>query len=526
MEPGKLLGDRYRLDERVDGGGMGDVWRGRDTRLDRTVAIKVLHSGLSGDATFRQRFHGEARAVAALQAPGVVNLFDYGEDTTEDSSVVSYLVMEFVPGRSLRHILADRKTLPPDEVLDIVAQSADALAVAHAAGIVHRDVKPGNILIKPESGEVKIVDFGIARTRGASSLTETGTIMGSVSYVSPEQLYGQELTGASDVYSLGIVAYECLSGRKPFPGDIPATIIAEQLHKAPPPLPAEVPAEVAAVVMRALEKQPADRWEDAAAFAAACRDLQSTGPIPASGSDPDATVVVSTPPSEAETTVLKPPRDTKAAVRSGASAAATPATPQAPPRDPAGPAPRRSSGGRARVFAVAAVVVALLTVGGIAAARQWDDNNGGGQAIGGDSSDAAKADNSSQDDDTEKSTDSPDSSTATEPSSAAESSGKSPTPTKTKPSSGPTTHAPTAEVPELLGMTENEASSALAAAGFTTYGSYTVGDGDIACTVVEQFPESGEKAELDEAISFGIQYESDPEDCPGAISGSQEEPSK
>ncbi|MGH8880520.1 MAG: serine/threonine-protein kinase, partial [Stackebrandtia sp.] len=322
MEPGQLLGDRYRLDERVDGGGMGDVWRGRDTRLDRTVAIKVLHAGLSGDTTFRQRFHGEARAVAALQAPGVVNLFDYGEDTASNTGVVSYLVMEFVDGKSLRHLLSERETLPVDEVLDIVAQSADALDSAHQSGIVHRDVKPGNILIKPNTGQVKIVDFGIARARGASSLTETGTIMGSVSYVSPEQLYGQELTGASDVYSLGIVAYECLAGVKPFPGDVPATIISEQLHKTPDPLPAVVPAAVAETIMRALEKDPANRWASAAEFAAACRGLQSTGPIKASEVDPDATAIVPTGDPEAKTTILNTPDDAKTTTLAASNAAA------------------------------------------------------------------------------------------------------------------------------------------------------------------------------------------------------------
>ena len=321
---------------------MGEVWRGLDTRLDRTVAIKVLHSGLSGDAVFRQRFHGEARAVAALQAPGVVNLYDYGEDTGGDSRVVSYLIMEFVEGISLRDRLAERGSLPVDEVLDLTAQAADALHAAHRVGIVHRDVKPGNILLK-HNGRVKLVDFGIARAQGASRLTETGTIMGSVSYVSPEQLCSQEITGVSDVYSLGVVAYECLAGVKPFAGDTPATIITDQLHRTPPPLPASVPGPVAETVLTALRKDPGDRWTSAAAFATACRELLA-------GTDQ---------PAVADTTT-------------GAGAVMPPVAgpPTAPVTTTASPP---WLGGRVRWVIVAAVVLILMAAGGIAAARFGSD---------------------------------------------------------------------------------------------------------------------------------------------------------
>ncbi|MFC3494352.1 serine/threonine-protein kinase [Glycomyces rhizosphaerae] len=287
MQSGTLVAGRYRLDERLAAGGMGEVWKGTDTRLGRTVAIKLLHAGLSSNEKFRTRFQLEARAVAALQSPGIVALYDYGEETNDDGEV-SYLIMELVRGRSLAEILRDRGPLPPAEVMAIVAAAADALETAHRHDIIHRDIKPANLLVDEETGAAKIVDFGISAARGASGLTETGTVMGTLAYASPEQLNGAELTGASDLYSLGIVAYEALMGRPPFVSDTPVAVMNGHMTQAPPPLSREIPAGIAQVVLQSLQKDPRARYTSAAEMARSAREGRVvTGGIP---------VVPSTPP--------------------------------------------------------------------------------------------------------------------------------------------------------------------------------------------------------------------------------------
>jgi serine/threonine-protein kinase len=274
------------LDERLAAGGMGEVWKGTDTRLGRTVAIKILHAGLSNSDKFRARFQLEARAVAALQSPGIVALYDYGEEDGDDG-LISYLVMELVRGRSLAEILKDRGTLPPAEVMQIVAASADALETAHRHDIIHRDIKPANLLVDEETGAAKIVDFGISAARGASGLTETGTVMGTLAYASPEQLNGAELTGASDLYSLGIVAYEALMGRPPFVSDTPVAVMNGHMTQAPPPLSRDIPPGVAQVVLQSLQKDPRARYTSAADMARSAREGRVvTGSIPVGGSTP------------------------------------------------------------------------------------------------------------------------------------------------------------------------------------------------------------------------------------------------
>lgn len=287
MQSGTEVAGRYRLDERLAAGGMGEVWKGFDTRLGRSVAIKILHAGLSDNDKFRARFQLEARAVAALQSPGIVALYDYGEEVGDDGTL-AYLVMELVKGRSLAEILSERGPLPPAEVMKIVSTAADALEVAHRADIIHRDIKPANLLVDEETGATKIVDFGISAARGASGLTETGTVMGTLAYASPEQLNGAELTGASDLYSLGIVAYEALMGRPPFVSDTPVAVMNGHMTQAPPPLSREIPAGVAQVVLQSLQKDPRARYTSGAEMARSAREGRVvTGgiPIPATPAD-------------------------------------------------------------------------------------------------------------------------------------------------------------------------------------------------------------------------------------------------
>jgi serine/threonine protein kinase len=270
---GTVLGGRYRLDRLIATGGMGEVWRGHDELLGRTVAVKVMLPQLSRSPGFVERFRGEARHTAGLSHPGIATVYDYGEsEPAEGSGATSaYLVMELVEGQSLADLLESAGRLPADRTLDLVAQVAAALAAAHARGVVHRDVKPANLLVRPD-GTVVVTDFGIARSASAAAgLTMTGEVMGTAAYLAPEQAEGKPATGAADVYSLGVVAYQCLAGRRPFDGDTPLTIALAHLRQTPPPLPADVPAAARAVVERAMAKDPADRHPSATALAEAAR---------------------------------------------------------------------------------------------------------------------------------------------------------------------------------------------------------------------------------------------------------------
>ncbi|GAA4899670.1 serine/threonine-protein kinase [Stackebrandtia albiflava] len=274
MRNGQVLKDRYRLTARIAAGGMGEVWRADDLVLHRSVAIKVLHAALASDPAFRRRFLQEARTLAALNAPGLIDLYDVCEERGEDGAPLSYLVMELIDGRTLAEVLAASGPMAPEAVMSVMAQAATALHAAHGAGIIHRDLKPANILVDA-AGRVTVIDFGIARTRGHAALTSAGTVVGTVEYASPEQLRNEPLTPASDVYSLGVVGYECLTAVPPFHGESAASVMAAQLGSPPPPLPEGVPPAVAGVVSRALAKQPGERFGDAAEFAAACRAAEA-----------------------------------------------------------------------------------------------------------------------------------------------------------------------------------------------------------------------------------------------------------
>jgi serine/threonine-protein kinase len=269
ISPGVTLGGRYRLDERIAGGGMGDVWRGTDEVLGRTVAVKILLPALLDEPGFAERFRGEARTMATINHPGVVDVYDYGSDQQ-----LAFLVMEYVEGDALSRTLSRVGRLTPARTMALVAQAADALHAAHANGIVHRDVKPGNLLVRP-NGTLVLTDFGIARSALVGQLTVAGSVLGTASYISPEQASGGVATPASDVYALGVVAYQCLSGHRPFDGATPIEIAMKHVRDTPRPLPADIPPPVRQIVDRALAKDPAARWPTAAALASVTRQAAS-----------------------------------------------------------------------------------------------------------------------------------------------------------------------------------------------------------------------------------------------------------
>jgi serine/threonine-protein kinase len=269
ISPGVKLGNRYRLDERIASGGMGEVWRGTDEVLGRTVAVKIMLPALLSEPGFAERFRGEARTMATINHPGVVDVYDYGSDEQ-----VAFLVMEYVEGDPLSRTLSRVGRLTPGRTMALVAQAAEALHAAHEKGIVHRDVKPGNLLVRP-NGTLVLTDFGIARSAMVAQLTAAGAVLGTASYISPEQASGQVATPASDIYSLGVVAYQCLSGRRPFEGASPLEIAMKHVREMPRPLPPDIPPAVRAIVERAMAKNPAARWPSAATFAAVARQAAS-----------------------------------------------------------------------------------------------------------------------------------------------------------------------------------------------------------------------------------------------------------
>ncbi|PWW22119.1 serine/threonine-protein kinase [Geodermatophilus normandii] len=309
----RVVGGRYELLGLLATGGMGQVWRGRDALLDRPVAVKLLRSEYTEDETVRSRFRTEARLAGRLLHRNIAALHDYGEAVTDDGEVVAHLVMELVDGEPLSALLAREGRLPPDRVLDLVGQTAAALAAAHDAGVVHRDVKPGNVLVG-DDGIVRITDFGIAWSAGSAPLTRTGQVVGTAHYLAPEQAAGGKAGPASDVYALGMVAYECLAGRRAFDGEHPVQIALRQIRDEPDPLPDDLPGPVRELVSRMLVKDPAGRLADGAAVCEAVATVRAGRALP-----PAPTPV--TAPLPAAVAAVPPPRPPRRAGRALAGVA-------------------------------------------------------------------------------------------------------------------------------------------------------------------------------------------------------------
>ncbi|MFC8300032.1 protein kinase [Micromonospora orduensis] len=416
---GVLLDDRYRLGERVATGGMGAVWRGTDVLLEREVAVKVLLPSLVADAEFTARFRAEARMLAALRHPGVVAVHDVGQAGLADGSRVDYLVMEYVEGEPLSAKVRAAGRLDAATTMSVLAQAADALHTAHLAGIVHRDVKPGNLLVKAD-GSVVLVDFGIARSRSMAGLTAANMVLGTAAYMSPEQATGQPVAAATDVYALGAVAYFCLAGRPPFDGDNPLAVALRHAQDEPAPLPPDTPPAVVAVVSRAMAKRPADRFATAAELAGAAADARDAtlAGIPAAARPPWAVAAPTrgTPSALPVTPAATPSVPAPAPPATSASAPPAAPTPSAGPTPTTQPAPvgaaavhtpagfaaspgstredvlPKGSSGQRRQLLVGVGAVALVALIAVAVAALRPDEEPGGAdrptALAGESADA------------------------------------------------------------------------------------------------------------------------------------------
>ena len=291
-----VLGGRYRVERELGRGGMAKVFQGTDTVLGRQVAVKILAPQFADDESFVQRFRREAQAAARLSNPNVVSVFDTGAD-----GGVHFIVMEYVEGRTLADYLAGGGRIMPDRAIEVAEAVCGALSAAHAQGVIHRDIKPGNIMLTP-AGQVKVADFGIARmTMTAETVAQTAAVLGTASYLSPEQAQGQPVDGRSDIYSLGCVLYEMVTGRPPFLGDSPVTVASKQVHEqpvTPSKLNGDVTPDLDAVILRALSKNPANRYQSAEELRADLDRARRGLPVEATPllAPPATTQVIAGPP--------------------------------------------------------------------------------------------------------------------------------------------------------------------------------------------------------------------------------------
>ncbi|WP_431683006.1 serine/threonine protein kinase [Kitasatospora sp. KL5] len=267
---GTVLGGRYALTDRVGVGGMGEVWRADDGVLKRQVAVKVMQPGLLADRSFTERFRREARILAALRHPGIVHVHDYAEPAGDSDEQIAYIVMEFIDGKPLNSVLAAEGPMVPARALGILADALDALHAAHQQDIVHRDLKPSNLMVRSDGG-VTVTDFGIAHAMAGTKITTSNSVLGTALYIAPEQADGKSTTPLCDLYSIGVVCFELLTGRLPFTGETVLEIVLKHIQQPPPRLSDEFPRAVRDFVATALAKDPAQRFPDAGAMAAAAR---------------------------------------------------------------------------------------------------------------------------------------------------------------------------------------------------------------------------------------------------------------
>jgi eukaryotic-like serine/threonine-protein kinase len=326
LSAGQQIADRYQLDRRIAVGGMGEVWEASDMRLGRSVAVKVLRPELSDDPEFLHRFRIEARTVASLDHTGIAAVHDYGEDEGRNGRRTAYLVMELVRGEPLSTVIS-RGPIDPEETLRLLEEAGWALQAAHERGFVHRDVKPGNILVRTD-GLVKLTDFGIAKAADAVPVTRSGMVMGTAHYIAPEQASGSEAGPAGDVYSLGIVGYECLAGHRPFRAESAVAVAMMQVRDEPPPLPESVPARARALIESVLVKDPKQRYSTGGEFALAVAAIRRGEPLPAPASiSGESPVIPARPPTtptrpRQAVPVASPPAPTDSGSVSGSTSGA------------------------------------------------------------------------------------------------------------------------------------------------------------------------------------------------------------
>ena len=384
LSPEMLLGQRYRLRERIAVGGMGEVWRAEDTVLERTVAVKAMLPALLSEPGFAKRFAAEAKTVAALTHPHIVNVHDFGNADLPSGETTAYLVMEFIEGKSLADLLAERGRLDARELMPIIAATAEALQQAHERGIIHRDIKPGNILVRDRDGQAVLTDFGIARSGASGDLTATGSVMGTASYIAPEQAEGTGVLPASDMYSLGVVAFHGLVGQRPFTAENPIELALHHVRTPPPPLPPEIPPGVRSFVERAMAKNPHQRFASAADMAAAARVAVDA---------PPSTSVMQAPvghlPRRAGVIPMGgPPAGVAEPATAVPQMAGQPGSPQYPASPPGidlgavGAPPASKPGMNPMLIKVLAGVVALVVLGGMVLLL-LNTLNGGGEPLDG-----------------------------------------------------------------------------------------------------------------------------------------------
>ena len=356
---GRVLNDRYEITERVGIGGMAEVYRAQDKVLGRMVAVKVMLPQYAADETFTKRFRLEAASAARLQSPYIVSIYDWGLD-----GETYYIVMEFLRGTDLKTAIQERGAVNQRKVAEIGSQVAQALSVAHAASIIHRDIKPQNIMIQPD-GNIKVMDFGIARA-GDAGLSQTSTVLGTAHYVSPEQAQGKELGAASDIYSLGIVMYEAVTGKLPFEGQDAVSVAVKQVNEIPAPpssINPNIDPTLELIIMKALEKDPSNRFTDASEMRHALNDFLAGRPVKIGDVSSMPTTVMGAGVAGASTTVM--PRSAAAATPGATTAmpaqqgrGTNPAAANYSVADESG----KSNGNRNKIIAGVIAVVAIIAI--------------------------------------------------------------------------------------------------------------------------------------------------------------------